>query len=91
MTVYSIILKTLKESEQHKIDNKETEKWRQMVCYRAKDHVTISRYLQLFVYKDHKRCLQLVYTCMDNSNESEKMGSSDDEVIFVEGNIQQSQ
>ena len=61
-----------------------------MVYYRTKDHVTISGYLQLYVYKDQKRCLQLVYTCMDNSNESEKMDSRDDEVIFVEGNIHQS-
>ena len=61
-----------------------------MVFYRAKDHVTISKYLSSYIYKDQKRSFQLVYTCMDNSKESEKMDSSHDEVIFVEGNIQQS-
>ena len=46
-------------------------------------------------FRDICSCLYIkiikdAYTCMDNSNESEKMDSSDDEVIFVEGNIQQS-
>ena len=60
-----------------------------MVYYRVKDHVTISKYLQPYIYKDQKRSFELVYTCIDNSEKIEKMDSSDDEVIFLEGNIQQ--
>ena len=64
-----------------------------MVYYRAKDRFTISKYLQPYIRKEEKknqkRCFQLVYTCMDNSKESEKIDSSDDEMIFLEGNIHQ--
>ena len=60
-----------------------------MVYYRVKDHVTISKYLYPYIHKDQKRSFELVYTCVDNSEKIEKMDSSDDEVIFLEGNIQQ--
>ena len=57
-----------------------------MVSYTAKYHVTNSKYLQSYIYKDQKRSFELAHTCVDYSKESQIMDPSDKEVIFVEGN-----